>query len=273
MSSIICTYCPHHCQIPEGRTGLCRARINREGRNCCANYGRITSLALDPIEKKPLAHFYPGTMIVSCGSYGCNLACPFCQNNTISMRDENHVHWQYISPEEMKDIVMRETNAIGLAFTYNEPLISFEYIVDCAKLLKPAGKKIVLVTNGMIDRSIMEQLLPYVDAMNIDLKGNEVFYRDELHGSYDVVKENIALCAKHCHVEVTTLVIPGKNDDAKWIEEQAEFLSTCDPDIVYHLTRYFPRYKYEIPPTEKEVLYALQRVAQKHLRYVELGNV
>ena len=273
MSNIICTCCLHHCHIPEGKTGLCRVRRNEDGNNVCANYGRITSLALDPIEKKPLVHFYPGSSIVSCGSYGCNLACPFCQNSSISMCDENHVHWQYISPEEMKDIVMRQTDSIGLAFTYNEPLISFEYIVDCARLLKPLEKKIVLVTNGMIERNIMEKLLQYVDAMNIDLKGDRDFYAKELYGSYDVVKENISLCAKHCHVEVTTLVIPGKNDDVNWIEEQAKFLSTCNPDIVYHLTRYFPRYKYEIPPTEKAVLYALRDVAQKHLRYVQLGKV
>ena len=272
MSSIICFCCPHHCHIPEGKTGLCRARKNEGGNNVSANYGRITSLALDPIEKKPLVHFYPGTMIVSCGSYGCNLACPFCQNSTISMADEHHVQWQYISPEEMAAIVMKE-DSIGLAFTYNEPLISFEYILDCAKLLKPQGKKIVIVTNGMIDKEVMQQLLPYVDAMNIDLKGDEMFYKEELHGSYEVVRENIALCAKACHVEVTTLVIPGKNDDPTWIEEQAQFLSSINPNIVYHLTRYFPRYKYEIPPTDKELLLSLKDAAQKHLRYVELGNI
>lgn len=273
MSSIVCPHCSHHCRIQEGDTGLCRARKNDGGNNICGNYGRITSLALDPIEKKPLAHFYPGSWIVSCGSYGCNLACPFCQNSTISMADEHQVQWRYISPSEMREIVMGQKKAIGLAFTYNEPLISFEYIRDCAELLKPLGKKIVLVTNGMIEETIMDELLPYVDAMNIDLKGDEIFYKEELHGSCEMVKENIARCAKACHVEVTTLVIPGKNDDPLWIEEQAEFLSSCSQEIVYHLTRYFPHCKYEIPPTDKQVLYALRKAAQKHLRYVELGNI
>lgn len=273
MSEIICGICPHHCRLREGEAGFCRARRNAGGKNVPDSYGRITSLALDPIEKKPLRHFYPGSMIISAGSYGCSLACPFCQNASISMADADTVRWRYISPKEMADIVMGEPRSIGLAFTYNEPLISWEYIADCASLLKPHGKKIVLVTNGMAEDSVLDRLLPLTDAMNIDLKGSEAFYRDELKGSLQTVKNTIRRAASVCHVEVTILVIPGKNDDPQQIAAAAEWLASCSPDIVCHLSRYFPCGSYTEPPTPRETIIRLQRVVQRYLKCVYTGNM
>ena len=270
---IVCDLCCHHCRVKEGETGFCRARRNVHGVNTCDNYGRLTAVAMDPIEKKPLVRFYPGSMILSVGSYGCNLACPFCQNYSISMRNEKTAEYQYVSPEELCDLVLQHDESIGLAFTYNEPLISYEYILDCAKILKPQGKKIVLVSKGMIARAVLEQLMPYVDAMNIDLKGDRDFYHNELHGDYDMVRDTIRYVYDKCHLEVTTLVIPGKNDSEAFIEEQARFLASLSDEIVYHLSRYFPRYHYEIPATPADTIYRLQKTAQKYLKYVYTGNI
>jgi pyruvate formate lyase activating enzyme len=270
---IICDVCWHHCHLKENGTGFCRARRNVNGKNVCDNYGRLTAIAMDPIEKKPLVRFYPGSMILSVGSYGCNLACPFCQNYSISMRDEVTADYRYVSAENLCHIVEEHPESIGLAFTYNEPMISYEYILDCARVLKPKGKKIVLVTNGMISRAVMEQLMPYVDAMNIDLKGDRTFYREELHGDYDSVVDTIRYVYDKCHLEVTTLVIPGKNDSDAFIEEQAKMLSSLSDEIVYHLSRYFPRYHYEVEMTPKETILRLQKTARKYLKYVYTGNL
>jgi pyruvate formate lyase activating enzyme len=273
MSEIICPVCFHACHLKEGQTGLCRARRNKHGKSVCANYGRLTSLAMDPIEKKPFARFYPGSYILSAGSYGCNLACPFCQNSTISMTDEHTAYWREYSPEELCEAALQEPENLGLAFTYNEPLISFEYIMDCARILKPKGKKIVIVSNGTVSRSVLESLMPYVDAMNIDLKGSEEFYRNELGGSYAMSRDTITYVYDKCHLEVTTLLIPGKNDNEEFIEEEAAWLASLDDSIVLHLSRYFPRYHYDLPPTDIEIMKHLKEVAQKHLKYVYLGNV
>ena len=272
MSDMICEYCPHHCRIPEGKTGVCRARKNEGGKNVCDNYGKLTSLAMDPIEKKPLARFYPGSRILSVGSYGCNLACPFCQNYSISMASKGDLRTYEVYPEELADIAVGHPESIGVAFTYNEPLIGWEYIRDTAQLLKPLGKKIVLVTNGCISLPVIEQLMPYIDAMNIDLKGDAEFYR-ELFGDCDTVKQTIAYVYDKCHLEVTSLIIPGKNDSDAWMRKEAQWLASLDPSIVLHLSRYFPRYRYTLPATEKQTLYRLQEIASEYLDTVLLGNV
>lgn len=273
MSEIVCDDCMHHCHLAEGKTGFCRARRNVHGQNVCDNYGRLTSMAMDPIEKKPFARYYPGSLILSVGSYGCNLACPFCQNSTISMVDESHVTYRTVMPDHLAEIVMAHPESIGLAFTYNEPLISWEYIRDCAKILKPQEKKIVLVTNGCISHAVMETLIPYIDAMNIDLKGDAQFYKNELHGSLDLVKQTISYVYDKCHLEVTTLVIPGKNDSEAFIENEASWLSSLSKEIPLHLSRYFPRYHYELPATDVDHMKKLQKCAQKYLSWVYLGNV
>jgi pyruvate formate lyase activating enzyme len=272
MSSIQCHVCSHACMIDEGMTGMCRARKNMNGKNACANYGRLTSLSMDPIEKKPFALYYPGSMILSCGSYGCNLSCPFCQNSSISMKNENSVEWRAFTAEELCRYVLNTKNNLGLAFTYNEPMISYEFIIDCAKILKPLGKKIVIVTNGNISPEIMKLLMPYIDAMNIDLKGGRDFYR-ELNGDYDLVRNTIAYVYDKCHLEVTTLVIPEKNDSDAFIRKEASFLSSLDRNIPYHLSRYFPRYHYTEPATPTETIYRLQNIAEEYLNHVYTGNL
>ncbi len=272
MSDIVCDICPHHCLLKEGRTGFCRARMNKDGKNVCLNYGKLTSMAIDPVEKKPLAGFYPGTYILSLGSYGCSLACPFCQNHAISMHGEGHLRTLKVMPEELLDIALHHPESIGAAFTYNEPLIAWEYVLDCAKLLKQHDLKVVLVTNGCAEQHILEKVIPYTDAVNIDLKGDREFYK-ELSGDYDTVKNTIAYCAKRCHTEVTTLVIPGKSDDPEWIAAEAQWLAGIDPDMILHLSRYFPAYRYEIPATPKQTMYELQKKAGTYLNNVLLGNV
>ena len=272
MSEIICDVCFRHCHIQEGRTGFCRARMNDHGINVCANYGRVTSLAMDPIEKKPLVHFYPGSRILSVGSYGCNFACPFCQNASISMSDENSVNYRYISAEELAEIACEEKDNLGIAFTYNEPSISYEYIIDTAICLKDTDKKIVLVSNGGVSNAIWEKLLAVTDAVNIDLKGDREYYK-ELHGDYDSVHESIALYAERCHVEVTSLIVPGKNDSDAWIEKEAAWLASLDDTIVLHLSRYFPHYHCDIPPTPVDTILRMQKAANNHLKYVYTGNI
>ena len=272
MCDVRCTVCPHQCLIPEGKHGFCRARGTRNGKNVSLNYGKLTSLAIDPIEKKPLARYMPGSYILSVGSFGCDLACPFCQNHTISMHGEEDSTVYEVSPQELANIALSHPESIGVAFTYNEPLIGWEYIRDTAKLLRPHGQKILLVTNGCVSEWVMEEVLPYVDAMNIDLKGDANFYR-ELQGDYDTVRASIALAAKRCHVEVTSLIIPGKNDSDAWIEAESRWLASLDPSIVLHLTRYFPRYRYTIPATDKDTLVRMKTIAERYLDTVLLGNV
>ncbi|MCR5794032.1 MAG: AmmeMemoRadiSam system radical SAM enzyme [Solobacterium sp.] len=272
MSEIICDVCPHACHLQEDRTGFCRARRNVNGDNICDNYGRVTSLAIDPVEKKPLYGFMRGSRILSLGSYGCNLACPFCQNHDISMHDETDTEYIGLMPEELLELCLRHPESIGAAFTYNEPLIAWEYYRDCAKLLKEHGLKTVLVTNGCVNIPILEEIMPYTDAMNIDLKGDREFYK-ELRGDYDTVRDAIAYCSRYAHVEVTALIIPGKNDSEDLMREHAQWLASLDPDMYLHITRYFPRYKYRIPPADKEVLYRLKDIAGEYLKHVYLGNV
>ena len=272
MSELRCDICFHHCILKEGMTGRCRARMNRDGKNVCANYGRITSLALDPVEKKPLARFFPGSLILSAGSYGCNLSCPFCQNWQISAANERTAGYEELSAQQLADLILRTEDSIGIAFTYNEPLIEWEYVLDTAKLVKPAGKKIVLVSNGCAQLHVMEKLAPYTDAMNIDLKGDREFYR-ELGGSYDAVKQTIEYMHDKCHIEITSLIIPGKNDSDEWVKREAEWIASLDPGIPLHLTRYFPRWKYTEPATPRSTLFRLQKIAEQYLRYVYVGNV
>lgn len=273
MSAIKCGICPHGCALGEGQTGFCLARACRGGRIVDENYGRITSLALDPIEKKPLRRFYPGSLILSAGSYGCNLRCPFCQNYGISMARREDA--AYISPEELarraEQLVSRGN--IGLAYTYNEPLVGFEYVLDCAKLISAAGLKNVLVTNGYINPGPLETLLPHIHALNIDLKAfSDAFYK-KISGDLETVKNTITACAKRCHVEVTTLIVPGENDSPDEMEELSGWLASVDASMALHVTRFFPRYKKSGgEPTPVEIVYSLADVARRHLSHVYVGN-
>ena len=271
---MICQICPHHCDLKENQTGICRARMNIGGTVTCTNYGRLTSLSLDPIEKKPLVRFYPGSMILSVGSYGCNLKCQFCQNFGISMADMT-AETVYMSPEVLvakaKELVPQGN--IGLAFTYNEPLVGYEYVRDCSILAHENGLKTVLVTNGMICEQPLKLLLPYIDAMNIDLKGfSEKFYKT-VNGDFETVKGTIVTAAKLCHVEVTTLVIPSENDSETEMEKETEWLSSISPDIPLHISRFFPRYKMlDKQATPIQTIYKLRDTALRYLKYVYTGN-
>ncbi len=269
-----CHLCPHNCVISPGREGVCRARKNIDGVLYSMNYGKLTSLALDPIEKKPLYRFYPGSLILSAGTFGCNLKCSFCQNWTISHGTPSTVD---ISPSALveKAVELKDEGNIGIAYTYNEPSIWFEFVLDTAAMAKERGLKNVLVTNGYIGKEPLTQLLPYVDAMNIDLKAfSDGFYRDVCKGSLEAVKQTVETAAKKCHVEVTTLVIPGFNDSMEEIEELSRWLASVSQEIPLHLTRFFPNYKMkDILPTPVDTLRKARDIAKKNLRYVYLGNV
>lgn len=273
-----CQVCMHHCALSPGQTGLCGARKNTDGKVLCANYGRITSLALDPIEKKPLKNFHPGSQILSVGSYGCNLRCPFCQNHEISMARETDADSLYLTPERLADMAlewnMRDAGNIGIAYTYNEPLVGWEYVRDTARLVKKYGMVNVLVTNGTASLEILEELLPFIDAMNIDLKGFRADYYRMLGGDLDTVKAFITRAVKSCHMELTTLIIPGENDALEEMEEEARWIADLGPGIPLHITRFFPRYHMtDREPTDIRQLYQLAETARRYLKYVYVGNV
>jgi pyruvate formate lyase activating enzyme len=203
-----CYLCPHNCVIKPEALGACRARKNINGELFSMNYGEITSMALDPIEKKPLNRFYPGSMILSMGTFGCNLKCSFCQNWTIAHEDTQTVT---ITPREAveKANELVDRGNIGIAYTYNEPSIWYEYVYETCKLAKGEGLKNVLVTNGFIGKEPLLELLPYVDAMNIDVKAYTAkFYNEICKATLDDVKETVRIASDKCHIELTTLVIP-----------------------------------------------------------------
>ena len=271
-----CSICPRGCELSEGQIGFCRARACVNGVIIPINYGKVTSLVLDPIEKKPLYHFYPGSKILSLGSFGCNLRCPFCQKYEISMAGINDLPCQNITPRQLTDLAVRLASEpagnLGVAFTYNEPLISYEFLKDCCVLLHEAGLKTVLVSNGHINQEPLTELLPLIDAMNIDLKGFTKEYYDYVGGNLECVKQTIATAYRKCHVEVTTLIVPTKNDSTEDMKAEAEWLAGLSAEIPLHISRYFPRYKSDIPATPIEKIKELQEVAQKYLKHVHIGN-
>ena len=280
MNSAICNVCFRHCNIEEGSLGFCGGRTCKDGKVVCDNYGRVTSLALDPIEKKPLARFFPGSLILSVGSYGCNLRCPFCQNNEISWGPEACEHArgaEYISPEELAATAeyYKGNGNIGVAFTYNEPLIGYEYVRDAAKLVHGMGMKNVVVTNGTAGLSVLDELAPYIDAMNIDLKGfSDRYYSKILGGDRKMVMDFIEAAVKVCHVELTTLIIPGENDSEEEMAELSRWVASLKPDIPLHVTRFFPCFHMtDCDPTPVETVIHLADIARQNLRYVYTGNI
>ena len=284
----VCGVCFRHCELNEGKTGVCGARTNINGKVVASNYGKITSLALDPIEKKPLSRFFPGSKILSVGSYGCNLRCPFCQNHEISWSAEAFKYAdtaETLTPKELTDIALSliPKGNIGVAYTYNEPLVGYEFVRDTAKLVHENGMKNVLVSSGMADLSVLDEISPYIDAMNIDLKGfTEYFYNDLVHGSFDMVLDFIKEAVKVCHVELTTLIVPGENDTVKEMRDISSFIAglkdakgkVVGADIPLHISRFFPRFHMtDRAPTDVGLIYKLTDVAKERLNCVYPGNV
>jgi len=261
--------------INEGRTGICGVRKNNAGSVELITYGVLSGYALDPVEKKPLYHFYPGTNILSLGSYGCNLRCDFCQNYTISQR----ISPGFVSRTGIDSILHDAHEAphnIGIAFTYNEPVIWFEFLSDMARKARKKGLKIVLVSNGYVNREPLDEIISFTDAFNIDLKAfNDGFYKRLTGGSLEPVTntlKQIAISGKH--LEITTLVIPGQNDDEAEMARQTEWIAgELGRDVPFHLSRYFPMYKREDPSTTAGSLKRLAEIASKSLRYVYIGNI
>jgi pyruvate formate lyase activating enzyme len=265
----ICGLCHHDCRIKPSGRGVCKARTNLNGKIVSAAYGKITALTLDPIEKKPLNFFYPRSCVLSVGSFGCNMHCSFCQNWEISTSDGGFE--MELSPDELAQIAFSLVNKgnIGLAYTYNEPLINYEFVSDCAGIIRENGLKNVLVSNGMMARENFSSFIPLMDAANIDFKSaNPDFYRTH-GGDIETVKENIRIAARFVHLEVTTLVIEGVNDGENEIMEIAAFLAGIDSYIPYHLTPFYPKYKMtDRPPTTPTRLEYLRSKAAKYLKRI-----
>ena len=271
----VCPVCMHHCALLEGQYGRCRARKNENGKIISVNYGKVTSAKLDPIEKKPLARFYPGSKILSVGSFGCNLFCRFCHNHEISTAGQTEIGWQDVTPAQLARLASGYQNAgnIGVAFTYNEPLVGYEFVRDTACLVKQNGMKTVVVTNGSVELEILEEILPYIDAMNIDLKGFTEDYYRKLGGNLNTVKAFIERAAKDCHVELTTLIVPGENDSKEKMEQEAAWIASLSPEIPLHVSRFFPRYQMtDRQATEVRQVYRMKQIAEKYLKYVYTGN-
>ncbi len=265
-----CTLCPHECTINDGNRGICGVRENSSGKLLAISYGRIASAHMDPIEKKPLYHLSPGSQILSLGSVGCNLACAFCQNWSLVTADIPH---SYTPPEDVSELAKRY-GSTGIAYTYNEPLIWYEYILDSGEINRESGLFNVLVTNGFVNKEPLERLLPIIDAMNIDLKSiNDSFYRENCKGRLGPVKETIRLASEGCLVEVTCLIIPGENDSDDDIKKLADFIAGVNPDIPLHLSRYFPHRSFSAPPTPKETMLKAHDIAKESLNYVYIGNL
>ncbi len=274
--AVRCNLCERHCVIPPDGRGVCLVRENREGKLYTLVYGKPVAMHLDPIEKKPLFHFYPGSWIFSYSTVGCNFKCLFCQNWEISQARPEAFDLPYVPPERVVWLAERE-GSIGIAHTYTEPTVYYEYARDIGVLAKERNMVNVWVTNGYFSRELLRDLVGWVDAMNIDLKGDERVYR-ELVGGVDaeVVKRTIKEAYKAgIHVEVTTLIIPGWNDDPELYLQLIDFLKSVSKDIPLHITRFFPHYKMkDVPPTPIGTLYRLRDVAREEgMRYVYVGNV
>jgi len=272
---IECRLCPHFCKLAAGKTGICGARKNSGETVELLTYGVISGYALDPIEKKPLYHFYPGTNILSIGSYGCNMRCDFCQNYNISQRILAGFT-NKIEPEKIISNALSALHNIGIAFTYNEPVIWFEFIRDVAHKAKKNGLRTVMVSNGYVNKEPLDEIISFTDAFNIDLKAfNNDFYRKLTGADIEPVKNSLKQIARSGkHLEITTLIIPGQNDDEKEMIMETEWIAgELGKDIPFHLSRYFPMFRREDPATPHDVLMRLFNAASKNLNYVYVGNM
>lgn len=266
-----CELCPHYCLIAEGKTGFCRVRTNDGGVLRSLNYGKVASVALDPIEKKPLYHFHPGRTILSLGTIGCNFACEFCQNWELASA---RASTDDIKPSDVPALAKRGRSS-AVAYTYNEPFVWYEFILDTARICHALGLKNVLVTNGFVNAEPLEEILPFIDALNIDIKSVRQDFHDELtHGKVEPVLETCRQASRSAHVEVTNLVIPGYNDTHEHFEELALWVETnLGAETPVHLSGYFPKHNLSVPPTPAATLVEGRNILSKRLTYVYLGNV
>lgn len=269
--SVKCILCPVECVIRPSKKGICSIRTNIDGVLYATGYANTIALSIDPIEKKPLYHFKPGTDILSIGPNGCNLSCGFCQNWRIS---QEQAPTRYISPEQLIEYA-HSRNSVGVAYTYTEPLIWFEYILDSAKLLKNTGLATVVVSNGYINEEPAREIFKYIDAANFDLKSMKPeFYRKTCKGKLESVQRAIEIAREMgLHVEITNLLVPGHNDSDDEMEKLVDWIYNLDPSIVLHISRYFPNYKFDDVPTSPEILQHAYDLATRKLRYVYTGNI
>ncbi len=267
-----CHLCPYNCMISDGGRGACGVRVNRLGTLYTEVYNKTTSIALDPIEKKPLYHYHPGESILSVGTKGCNLHCQFCQNWQISQ--EIDAPTQEITSTQVIEKA-RSAGSFGIAYTYNEPFIWYEFVLETAKMAKRAGLENVLVTNGYVNMPPLEGMLPYIDAMNIDLKSfDNDFYVKVCKGSLKPVLDVIKRSHKSCHIELTNLIIPTLNDSEETIRKMVSWIfENLGPEVPLHFSRYFPCYQMTLPPTPVDTLKRAERIAKEKLKYVYLGNI
>ncbi|MBC8485439.1 MAG: AmmeMemoRadiSam system radical SAM enzyme [Bacteroidetes bacterium] len=272
-----CLLCPHKCIISEGKRGSCRVRKNENGQLISENYGQVCSLHFDPIEKKPLYHFFPGKTIFSVGSVGCNLHCKFCQNWEISQTGvEEYPNLNYYTPEEIVNMAKERKDNFGIAYTYNEPAVWYEFMLDIAKPAKLQGLKNVIVTNGYINPEPLEELIPYMDAFSIDLKAlSEDFYRKFTSSGLEPVLNTLKTIKKYGkHFEITNLVITDTNDNVKEFSRMVDWLTNeLGKDTVLHISRYFPTYKMNKEATSVSKLRQLFEIASNKLNYVYIGNI
>ena len=268
-----CLLCPNFCLLKKGEIGKCGVRQNQNGRLYSLIYAEATSAAMDPIEKKPLYHFHPGSFILSLGTKGCNLKCPWCQNWSISQGDLS-CPTEKLTPREAV-AKARELGSFGIAYTYNEPFIWYEFVYDTARLAHKEGLKNVLVTNGYVNQKPLEEIIGFIDAMNIDIKSmEESFYRKYCRGKLAPVLAAAEFSAKKCHIELTNLIIPTLNDKEEDFQKLTDWIAQkLGEETPLHFSRYFPCYKMDIAPTPIETLQAAEVIAKEKLRYVYLGNV
>jgi len=271
---IQCRLCPKRCTLREGQTGFCGTRVNEGGRLYTLIYAEVTGCGMDPIEKKPLYHFLPGRDILSLGTKGCNFGCLFCQNWQTSQRPD--AYSQRLMPDEAVELALRE-RSLGIAYTYTEPLIWFEYVLDTAVLAHERGLKNVLVTNGFINEEPLAELIPHVDAANVDVKSFDPdFYRRLCKGELEPVIRTVERVRPHWHIELTHLVVPFKDeaailDDVRRMRDWVA--DTLGPDTPLHFSRYFPHHKLDLPPTSEALLRRARDIALERLDYVYLGNM
>ena len=272
-----CELCPWFCELKPGQTGNCKVRKNMDGTLMTLVYNHVSALALDPIEKKPLYHFLPGSQILSVGSVGCNLHCSFCQNHHISQCSaENFSYFREITAEQLAEMAAGLTGNTGIAYTYNEPFTFYEFMFETVKQAHEKGLKNVVVSNGYINPEPLKKILPFINAFNIDLKSfNPGFYKFQTKGELAPVLEALKIIAAgEVHLEITHLVIPSLNDNKTEFENMAKWIALeLGNKIPLHLSRYFPQYKLNEPPTPAKTLDEFHEIASKHLLYVYTGNV